>query len=108
MSLKKHVTKCNLGFSPKCCDKTVPTPDSKASTSTMKGLLGSGCLKIGAVVKPVLSLLKALLASGFQYRHLGPFFFSSTVNGVTMEPKPLCKPQEALELLDCNKGGSFG
>lgn len=71
---EKNVMRCNLGFSLKRCESTVPTPDSEVSTSTMNVFMGSGCLRLGAHVKAVLSRPKAFSASRVHYRHLGPFF----------------------------------
>lgn len=49
---------CNLGVSSSHCDRMVPMPTSVASTSTSKGLEGSGCLRIGSVVKACLRRAK--------------------------------------------------
>lgn len=44
-----------------------------ALTSITKGLDGSGCLRMRAVVKTVLNQAKALSAAGFKARNLGLF-----------------------------------
>lgn len=58
----------SLGFSTK---RIAPTPFSEASNSTVKGLDGSGCLRMGAVVKAVFNLTMACLAAGFLGQGLG-------------------------------------
>ncbi len=57
--------------SPCCCDRIAPTPVVEASTSTMNGLSGSGCTRIGARVKASFSFSKASSAAGVQDRDLG-------------------------------------
>ncbi len=56
----------------------------EASTSTMKGLLGSGWLRSGAQVKVFLRTSKASVAAGDQDRDLG-LFLNSLVSGLVME-----------------------
>lgn len=72
----------------KLYDGATPTPDSEASTLTVKCLVGSGCFRMGAKGKAVLSLLKALSALGFYCTHFGSFL-SKAVSGVVMELKLL-------------------
>lgn len=54
----KNATGWNLGFFPKHCESTAPTLDSGAFTSTVKGFMGSGGLRMGAEVKAFLSWMK--------------------------------------------------
>lgn len=72
--LRKKATGCILGLSPNRCDSIALTPVSEASTSTVKGYSGSGCLRIGADLKATLSPSKALSASKVHVNFLGPFF----------------------------------
>lgn len=43
-----------------------PTLVSEAPTSTLNGVSGLGCFKMGAVEKAVFNWMKALSAAGFQ------------------------------------------
>lgn len=47
---EKRVRMHLLGFA-KRCDNIAPTPVSEVLTSTVNGVLGSGCLSMGAEVK---------------------------------------------------------
>lgn len=67
-------------------------PISDVSTSTTKDFVGSGCLRIGAVVKAVLHFWKAFSASEFQDNFLVPFY-TSAVSGVAIELNPRIKLQ---------------
>ncbi len=59
------------GVSPLRWDSTAPTPREEASTSTMKGIVGSGWRRAGAVQKEAFSFWKASTASGIQQRRFG-------------------------------------
>lgn len=87
VQLKKKATRWTLGFSPKHWYNIPFAPDSEASTSMMKGLDGSGCSRMGDVVKVVLSLANASSAAWFHFSRLGPFL-RRAVRGEEMELKP--------------------
>ncbi len=56
----------------------------EASTSTTKGLLGSGWARSGALVKALLRVSKASVAAGDQDRDLG-LPLNRLVSGLVME-----------------------
>lgn len=58
-------------------------PKSEASTSMMKGRLGSGCLRMGAIVKLDLRERKVWLATLF-HGNLKGLPLSSDVSGAAM------------------------
>ncbi len=78
------------GGSPNCWDSMAPTPVVEASTSTLNRTLGSGWRRMGAVLKAVLSFLKASWALVFQDRDLG-FSRSIDVSGAVCKLKSLMK-----------------
>lgn len=74
-----------------------PTPVSKAPTSTMKGLVGSGCLRMDAVLNASLMFCKAWSAFGF---HI--CFINRVVSGLGKELNPctLVVVEASVELGD--------
>uniref|UniRef100_A0A8C2JH01 Receptor protein-tyrosine kinase n=1 Tax=Cyprinus carpio TaxID=7962 RepID=A0A8C2JH01_CYPCA len=71
---------CSLPGLPCHCESTAPIPQSEASTSTTKGSLGSGCFRMGAVVKLILRFSQALTASGLHMSFVD-LTFKSEVGG---------------------------
>lgn len=78
---RKKATGWSLGLSPNLCDNTV-------STSTMKGLEGSGCFRIVTEVNALLRCSNAWLAESFQWSFFGRFLISD-VRSAAMELKSL-------------------
>lgn len=85
--LKKKAQGNSFPGPPWHCDRTVPIPQLKVSTSTTKGTLGSGCLRMGAMVKLSFSLLKVALAVSVQCSLL-----SLSCRRVVMGQKQDCRP----------------
>lgn len=61
--LEKAARRWSLGGFACCYNSTAPTPVVDASTSTMNGLLWSGCARSDALMKVVLSFWKASVAA---------------------------------------------
>lgn len=61
----------SLGLSPNLCERMAQTPVSDVSTFILKDLDGSECLRVGEVVKAVLSRIRTCSAAEFHIRHLG-------------------------------------
>lgn len=97
---------CNFPSSP-LCDRMAPTPTSEASTSTTKGLSGSGIKRMGAEVKRCLSSSKGPTASrtaeNLNSSSLGQCSQGSHHRPEVHNESPIevCAADEMLNLLNC-------